>query len=1696
MNVESVRMSLYLLQVSLLARVKLAGPPLLFGLYHGLLATLPVGPPQILSIRAFLIGGNLSGIAAVLGLMTGQLLLFLSIFHSPLYVLVVKPHVVTVLIIPYLLFYWFRIKDLPNYQILRSTNSVYNSQIYNIFLDSFIFQILNPILLPSPVLARLIQLFLFRHSNNVLFLISSFLGWLVGHILLIYLSRLLLFRIEYDSPVVYLLMKHVIYKTFSIIIFINILLYLGKAPVSTSTKKFDDEIVLFDINFVQLPYQILWMFKLWPTSLFDQSKANRPLRYIENSRFSGDSPVRKQVSNYFFDNCLTDGKQRLSSTALPSLSIFKGQLGSFFENPEKSLPHYSCKDWMLDQLKKTEALNNELKDRIRFLDNERIFWKAMERKTGLIDTDQGKLPKIYDPFISQSYRIRIPIPQSFWILSDLMLPGTGIDSYYAEKYSSRYNKIENWVSTKYQELNRDGIPLPWEPLLPRDVKTTFILMFETPYDVLLNSFLEEMDLSIDLSYIPLTWDQVFELSPTEQALFFIELRERCGVFNWGPLLNRLPIEGERFSELRSILKIEELSRELAHNTELLFDNGFDTVGGASEIRNRKLKNVGTSIGTPKMNTIRIVKRFSKTSDFRRKLIKGSMRSRRRKILVWKLFQEKPHSPFFLRLMEIPVSLQSTFKESTIIDSDKLITDTVGGTNLQREQELSSPTSLQDVERLKSDRSPSVAARLDVASIQTGRGLLLLLQSILRKYVKLPVLVTLKNIGRISFLQAPEWDEDWNEWRKESYIRCTYDGEEFPDTHLPSRWLREGLQIKILYPFQLKPWHTHKKKRSNIREDRANLKNIEAQKSTKEHRLERGKFQSTYLTVWGFQTDVPFGDIKRDPSFWKPIKKELRKILGSSLSLRIKQIRQFYLKLGIPANLEPSELNPFTRLEGIRKIDSRTDVTGRDDSVYTEAKYNKETLVNHKLRVAGANTQSINNDKDFESIVDSNGKLVQDLAAGFESETQLDPNGLRHLLTERINRNERSTKSSHIIKLKIDDKLKDTKLTSLFRFKKQLVDIQGMTFRLRIWTAELIDRYLLPTISISFQKLNRTFVCYFTEFVAFQVQLVGVTNTSIGAGEEVEHPNSSTEKKILQVDRNQSVELLSQAYIYDNLWHRSIRDNLDLNHLIETMRDCQGVEKPNNPEELGGIWNWDDTQRDWNSSEGRDATKDHYSIGKGQSPESLGDTNNNKHKNYSIGCLDNQTNGISHRYIDEHVKNFAEIQALLKQLRNLNPNDWENWLDCLDRYNLPFRMWYKIAPHKWRGSVGNLNVYKTRKTEIGFLNDQNKYVSYEKRENYSIYTENPSIRDRIVNLNKRRKYSYSLYSFMDFPGDNDIQEFTVCQNAAEREVCSENRMKKLIARRIFHRRISNRRGEFDSKFDSILWTVPDPAKSRNAYGAESKFVPKTCILQKDAFVDTDLNEQFEGLNIDYRFQQRNINSDDMLLRERGNLYYIFQWKWKSEALDRGLEGLGDLIALTSVLENEQDLTAFCVNMGIDSDLLNLFFNEEKLEILDQLFVVSAHRLPRVFDDQILMYKMVSILPKFRNSFERRLNRHVLDECMPRLCLINREISNSYHYLYNIEDLLLPRRRRESRFLRSLPISSFVKSEKNLLDSIPGEEGAYKNEESRYLSGTQKIKRFIWPSYRLEELARMNRFSLNTNNGSRFAMLKIRIYPTII
>ena len=157
--------------------VEVSGPIILFGLYYGFIATLPFGPSKIYSMRSFFLGETLYGIIAISGSITGQLIVFLSMYYSPIYAALWKPHAITLLFIPYTFCRVFRSLEKPSSpESTHPMNSIKNPKILSLFMGGLILQLLNPILLANPVLTRLVNLFLFRYSDNISFMISSFCG--------------------------------------------------------------------------------------------------------------------------------------------------------------------------------------------------------------------------------------------------------------------------------------------------------------------------------------------------------------------------------------------------------------------------------------------------------------------------------------------------------------------------------------------------------------------------------------------------------------------------------------------------------------------------------------------------------------------------------------------------------------------------------------------------------------------------------------------------------------------------------------------------------------------------------------------------------------------------------------------------------------------------------------------------------------------------------------------------------------------------------------------------------------------------------------------------------------------------------------------------------------------------------------------------------------------------------------------------------------------------------------------------------------------------------------------------------------------------------------------------------------------------------------------------------------------------------
>nr|YP_010584005.1 hypothetical protein RF1 [Clematoclethra scandens]UZT28285.1 hypothetical protein RF1 [Clematoclethra scandens] len=307
----------------------------------------------------------------------------------------------------------------------------------------------------------------------------------------------------------------------------------------------------------------------------------------------------------------------------------------------------------------------------------------------------------------------------------------------------------------------------------------------------------------------------------------------------------------------------------------------------------------------------------KEPDFRRYLVTGSMRTLRSKTPMLKTFQSTPHSVLFLERIEnylwVEVSRAYLFISKVIIVLMHFISiqlQKIRGRVVRTEFKIEKKTS-EEIEAEKKARKEfnetnkeEGNAELTLtreeeqfdameqweANLAYGAGIrscILLMQVFIRKNVLFPLLIMFKNIGRILLLQPSEWDQDFTKLRREIYIICLYNGVVFSETQYPQDWFSEGIQIKILFPFYLRPWHKSKPRPSSI--DRMNEK---AQKD-KINKNEEKNQKEYYLTAGGRLTDFPFGPAQDLPVFFKPVLYELAKKIR-----KFKRKRAIYLVLKV------------------------------------------------------------------------------------------------------------------------------------------------------------------------------------------------------------------------------------------------------------------------------------------------------------------------------------------------------------------------------------------------------------------------------------------------------------------------------------------------------------------------------------------------------------------------------------------------------------------------------------------------------------------------------------------------------------------------------------------------------------------------------------------------------------------------------
>nr|UUA65861.1 hypothetical protein RF1 [Parnassia trinervis]UUA70486.1 hypothetical protein RF1 [Parnassia filchneri] len=1786
--------------------LKIINSVVVVGLYYGFLTTFSIGPSYIFLLRARVMEeGTEKKVSATTGFITGQLMMFISIYYAPLYLALGRPHTITVLALPYLLFhfFWNNHKNFLDFGS-TTTNSMRNLSIQCVFLNNLIFQLFNHFLLPSSMLVRLVNIYMFRCNNKMLFVTSSFVGWLIGHILFMKWVRFVLVWIQQNNYIrsnvlirsnKYLVseLRNSMTRILSILLYITCVYYLGRIPSPLFTTKlketsereetdieiettsetkvtkqeqeeftedfsssylFSEDLDKIDIDETkeievngkekvkdEFHFQlketcsknrplyvyeneknesktlevdgkqenstfeifkdknIFWFEKPLVTLLFDYKRWNRPLRYRKNNK--GDKAVRNEMSQYFFYTCLSDGKKNISFTYPPSLAIFlnlvEGKVPIF--TPKKMKYPELYNHWSTTNEKKKNKQNNEFLNRIKIFDLNFSFFTVIKKKTRLYKNTKRYLPKIYDPLLNGPSRGRI---QKF-ILSPT-LNKTSITRSISPHSINRINNLFFITSLfltptyQYQEF---------EQKQTRDTFNIKIFSIEK----VISSF-NFKKLSAVLKQEQKTEDQ------PKNFKYCIDT-----------VLANLKDKREK-KRKKNDIGIKEISKKVPRWSYKIIDEleyaeriQEEFVVEDPGIRSRRAKRVilfAEIIGKvdPVYKEIALIHYFDQ-SDFRRDIIKGSMRPQRRKTFTWKIFHANMHSALFLDRINKP--LLFSFEISRMMHMLKLMFRKIKGKKKKflisdYPEETTKERDKKEKDKEKKDkreeeaRVKRVKVWDNVTFSQLTRGCLLVTKSILRKYIILPLLIIAKNIIRILLFQSPEWSEDFRDLNREIHIKCTFNGIPLPEKEFPRNWLMEGIQIKILFPFRLKPWHRSKlefTQKDPMKEKKGQKKNF-----------------GGFLTVLGKTTESPFGPTRNEKGLYsfdfKPIFKKLEKKIKKLkkrwfLVIRaLKQRTKFFTNVTKSKEREKKVIKK--RSFSLLKFKAKLKKLMRIFLVFTglyELNETKKDLITNNQMIHKSSTQirhiPIPTGWTNSSLTE---KRMQDL-------------------TDRT-----STIITQIKKIKKKKKKKTVFIISntKMNFKKRSYDLKRLESRIK--------------------RRNYEFFCKFQYLKKICIE----------------------KKAIYTVLSIINILRMNSQLFYEsvrNLVHKDIQDNEEnQDKILKLNRNKKGINFISNIKETAT-----------NINMKRQVFGDLSSLSQAYIFYKLSQTLLiNLYKLRPTLRDDGKA-----FFLKKKRKDFFEVQGIfhseLRHKKNITfiTNPWKNWLLKAGHYqnNLSPIRWSRliskkrINPINQRCMTENKGLNKKDSCE----NEKDLLMKYEKQKDFqgelllkkkikkysrydllaykSINYEDPKD-SSISRLSLKTKTKQGIFYNFTIPKRKFIRQsegvsITNCLEEDETLEIEQNWDRKYLDWRIFYfflkKRIQiefwidtgtkKKKNLFDwmemnerllsySVCNLELWLFPKNFILYNTYKKKPWTIPIKLLLF-DLTRNDNLSEKSEEL-VDFgsvclnqeKYLEDNFAESDMKKKNyKGSMEaelflflqrpLCFQLKWNTSVKKKLVNTMKVYCFLLKSI-NPNGATISSIQRGEIGINFLLIDNDLSLtEFLKKgIFIIELVRLAVKNGGHFLLYQTLKIALVHKNK--QKINKKEEERNYADTKNWDKSTENkkkNYYDLLISEKTLSPRQCRELRILisfnsknrKDIKINNEffngnnIKTRSNILNKT--KNFSRDNKKLKNKNQVIKFKLFLWPNFRLEDLACMNRFWFDTNNGSRFSMVRIHLYPRL-
>uniref|UniRef100_UPI0030011690 hypothetical chloroplast RF1 n=1 Tax=Senegalia pennata TaxID=1341699 RepID=UPI0030011690 len=1168
-------------------------------------------------------------------------------------------------------------------------------------------------------------------------------------------------------------------------------------------------------------------------------------------------------------------------------------------------------------------------------------------------------------------------------------------------------------------------------------------------------------------------------------------------------------------------------------------------------------------------------RYSQQPDFRRDIIKGSRRAQRRKTVNWKILQASAHSPLFLDKID-----KSSFFSFEIFEPMKIFILNWMRKNKKKELKISDYTE----EKKKEIKKKEEAKRMEIAEAwdnilyaQVIRGFLLVTQSIIRKYILLPSLIITKNIVRILLFQSPEWSEDLKDWNREMYIKCTYNGVPLSETEFPKNWLTEGIQIKVLFPFRLKPWHRYRSK----------LRSPQKEKNPMKKKVKKMDF--FFFTVFGMEVEFPFSSSPRNRrSFFDPIFKELKKKIKNwkkNIFLVLKVLNErtkFFLNitkekaqwiiqsilkriLFLKEKIKKLSLSNLLFIFGLRKI-----------KIYELDEIQKDS------------TKSKSNPMIYESTIP-----IQSI------------NWTDCSLTEKKIK-DLNDRTKRIIK-QIEKLKKDKKKGSERNIcsKKTTYDDKRLELQKNIWQ-------ILQKRNVRLSRKSHYFLKFLIERVYIDIFLSIINIPKINVQLFLESPKKILNKNIYNNEANEERK-------------RSDKKNKSLIHFISTIKKSICNIRNTNSQNFCDVSSLSQAYVFYKLSQIQVINLDKYKLRsvfeyhgtplflKNEIKDSFfgvqGISHSKlKHKSALNSVINQWTNWLKGHYqydlsqngwsrlvskkwrnkMNEHhvtqnkdlikYHSYEKNELILYKKQEINPLKKKEKMKKQYRYDL---LSYKSINYADYADKKDSYIYGYRSS---FQANNNQAISY----NYNtrkkkkldmtddIPIKNYIVEDSILDVEKnldRKCFDWRILNFclrnkVHLGGSIDTDYyFTLHQ-----EINPSNKKKNLfdwmgMNVEILNRSIANREFVFFSK-DFIFYN----AYTSNPWIIPIKFLFLNLNVNKNASEKKKITEKKKidifrpwkkKKYLEFELETRNkvkteyasrINLEASLSKKEKNLkedyagsdikkgvkknrytnnieaelncflrrYLLFQLNWHDCLNERIMNNI-QVYCLLLRLKNLKEIAIASIQRGeLSLDILK-FKNQKDFtltelnkntELMKKKGILSIEpiRLSRKNHEQFNMYQTIglSLIHKRKHQINQRyreksyVDKKNLDKSIKKSIrdqkLTENKEKNNYDLLVP-ENILSARRRRELRILISFNPKNrnSVHRNKTFYNENKVNNCCQVLATSKDLDREKKklinLKLFLWPNYRLEDLACMNRYWFDTNNGSRFSMVRIHMYPRL-